>query len=90
MQASVKTQVTEVALKSDYAKKPNGLTDYDRKIEYFDSTLSVLDNAQHIRGTLILRERLEIGSIHELIIDTDSPEQVVEMAGLSESRLKAE
>lgn len=87
MNVKVKAQVIRVTLESEYAKRPNGETDYDNKITYYDSTLQLLENAHGVSGSLTVREKLEIGSIHEISVYTESPIQVVELEGLATSRL---
>ena len=83
MNVKLKVQATEITMKNEYGKKPNGLTDYDNKIVYYQTALTVLDNPLNIVGHLIVREKHEIGSIHEISVNTDSPQQVIEIEGVA-------
>lgn len=87
MNVKVKAQVVEVALKSEYATRDNIHYDYDRKIPYYESTLQLLDNPDGVRGSLMLREKLEIAAIHEISVNTDAQAQMVEIQELAASRL---
>ena len=86
MHVKVLAQVKEVSLKEEYAKKPNGLFDYDKKIEYFESGLQILHNPVGVIGHFTVRERLEIGSIHEIFLNTEKSEQVVETQAVTLSQ----
>jgi len=79
MKVKVLANVREIERKSEYAKKEDGRTDFDKKVEHFESTLQILENEFHIVGTLIVRERLNFGSLYEIFVNTDECQQVAEI-----------
>ena len=82
MVTKIMAQVVEVSLKEEYPKKPSGITDYAApKITYFASEIRILDNPLQITGVLILREKLAIGSLHEIKFSISEGQQTAEIQG---------
>lgn len=71
MQITLKCEVTEVSknLKYDYG--------YTKQTEVTTSSLKVLNNKDHIEGSIRLPGDLGFGRIYELIINTSNPIEVI-------------
>lgn len=91
MNVKLNAEVTSIELKESYAKKKNGLTDYDApKIKSFESTLRIVDNPSNLRGTLIVPEQLKFGAYYEFSFNSESGSQVIELEPVSDLQVYEE
>ena len=80
MKISLLAEVSKIEKKSRYQNK-SGTTEIDwelPQVDYTQSTVTILNNAEDITGSVSLSQKLEYGQLVKIIVDTGSPVQVVE------------
>jgi len=69
--------VTNISLKKENPKDAKGNTDWEKTVEYYESTLSILDNNKGIEGRVHVREKLDFGKFYRIMVNTDDGVDVV-------------
>ena len=85
MKIKLLTNVTRIQIRNEYPTKPDGSTDYaSKKIAFYESRLTILDNLSHVEGEITMREKLEFGVLYEIFVSTDHGVQTAEIEELIE------
>ena len=72
-------EVTKIETSEEYQVDADGKTEWGKpKVRYTESTLTILQNNQKIRGTFTVRQLLVIGCIYEIFINLDDHLKVID------------
>jgi hypothetical protein len=78
MKLEILAEVTKISREHDYDRKPNGESDWAKPVSFYETVLTVMDNKEGIRGTLLVRGKFDFGQIFRISVDMGTSLQVVE------------
>jgi hypothetical protein len=74
-------EVSRIEKNHEYALNEDGSKNWDKKVEYFETTLTIMDNSKGTEGSVTVRGRLAFGQIYKISVDLSHPTQIIETRG---------